>query len=218
MVPFDLRTLIETVGLLGVGLIVFAETGLLIGFFLPGDSLLFTAGFLASQGFFNIWALTALTGSMAVVGDSTGYLVGRRAGRALFKREDSRFFKKKHLQRAHAFYEKHGGKAIVLAQFLPIVRTFSPVVAGIAEMPYMRFAIFNVVAALLWGVGVPWTGYFLGSLIPDIDRYLLPIIALIVVASVAPSAIHLWRESGDEILAAVRARLARGTPPEPARD
>ncbi len=218
MPSFDLRTLIEAVGLIGVGFIVFAETGLLVGFFLPGDSLLFTAGFLASQGYFDIVLLSAVTGLMAVVGDSTGYLVGRRAGRTLYRREDSRFFKRKHLERAHAFYEKHGGKAIVLAQFMPIVRTFSPVVAGVAEMSYTRFAVFNVAAAILWGVCIPWAGYFLGSMIPDVDKYLLPIVAVIVVVSVAPSALHVWRESGDEIVAAVRSRLSRSRAPEPVQE
>lgn len=209
MLPIDLRTFIETVGPIGVSLVVFAETGLMVGFFLPGDSMLFTAGFLASPGvaFFNIWFLSILTAIAAVIGDSTGYWVGRSLGPRLFTREDSRFFKKKHLERAHAFYEKNGGKAIVLGQFMPIVRTFCPVAAGIAQMRYGRFVAFNVLAALLWGFGVPWLGYWLGSVIPDIDRYLLPIIALIIVASIAPTAIHIWRENGDEIMAWVRERL-----------
>ncbi len=218
LLPFDLRTFIQTYGPYGVAAIVFAETGLMVGFFLPGDSLLFTAGFLASQGFLDIWQLSLLAAATAVLGDTTGYLVGRRAGRTLFKREDSRFFKKKHLQKAHDFYERHGGKAIILAQFMPIVRTFSPVTAGIAAMNYVKFAMFNVIAAILWGFCIPWAGYFLGKQIPDVDRYLLPIVALIIVVSVAPSAIHVWRESGAEITAAVRSRLGRGRPPEPAQD
>lgn len=195
MLPVDLKTFIEAVGLIGVAAIVFAESGLFFGFFLPGDSLLFTAGFLASQGFFNIWVLSLLCTVMAIAGDSVGYAFGHRVGPALFRREDSRFFKKKHLERAHAFYEQHGGKAIVLARFMPFVRTFAPIVAGMAEMTYPRFLTYNVVGGILWGMGVTWAGYFLGSLIPDVDKYLLPIIAAIVVASVAPSALHVWRET-----------------------
>ncbi len=218
MLPFDLRTFIQTYGAYGVAAVVFAETGLMVGFFLPGDSLLFTAGFLASQGLLDIWQLSLLTAAMAVVGDTTGYLVGRWSGKTLFTRPDSRFFKKKHLMKAHEFYERHGGKAILLAQFMPIVRTFSPVTAGIASMNYVRFAAFNVIAAILWGFCIPWAGYFLGTRIPDVDRYLLPIVALIIIASIAPSAIHVWRESGAEITAAVRARLSRDRSPEPAQD
>jgi len=196
VLPFDLQTFIKTAGPIGVALIVFAETGLLVGFFLPGDSMLFAAGFLASPGVhvFNIWFLSILTALAAVIGDSTGYTIGRILGPRLFAREESRMFKRQHLQTARAFYERHGGKAIVLGQFMPIVRTFCPVAAGIAQMSYVRFSTFNVLAALLWGFGVPWLGFFLGSAIPDIDRYLLPIIALIIVVSLAPSAIHLWRE------------------------
>ncbi len=213
MLPIDLATFIKTVGPIGVSLVVFAETGLMVGFFLPGDSMLFTAGFLASPGVavFNIWFLSCLTAVAAVIGDSTGYFVGRSVGPRLFTREDSRFFKKKHLARAHAFYEKNGGKAIVLGQFMPIVRTFCPVAAGIAQMDYRRFVAFNFLAALLWGFGVPWLGFWLGSVIPDIDRYLLPIIALIIIASIAPTAIHVWRENGDEIMAWIRQRLGGGS-------
>lgn len=209
MLPIDLETAIKAIGLVGVGAIVFAESGLLIGFFLPGDSLLFTAGFLASQGFLDIWLLTVVVTVCAIVGDQVGYVFGKRVGPRLFNREDSIWFHRKHLERAHAFYEKHGGKAIVLARFMPIVRTFAPIVAGMGSMDYGRFVFYNVLGGLLWGVGVTWAGYFLGSLIPDVDKYLLPIIALIVIASVAPSVIHVWRESGDEITAWVRGRLRR---------
>lgn len=224
MPSFDLLGLIETVGLIGVAFIVFAESGLLVGFFLPGDSLLFTAGFLASQGFFQvgpvpgIWALSLLAGAGAVVGDSVGYTYGRWMGPRLFNREDSAWFHRKHLERAHAFYEEHGGKAIVLARFLPIVRTFAPVVAGMAEMNYSRFVAFNVVGGVLWGMGVPWAGFFLGSIIPDVDKFLLPIVAVIIAASIAPSAIHIWRDSGDEIVAWLRGRLGRGRSTKPAED
>lgn len=212
MLPVDLPTFLRTAGYVGIGLVVFAETGLFIGFFLPGDSLLFTAGFLASQHILNIWILSILCAVMATLGDSTGYWIGHAIGPRLFTREDSLLFHRKHLQRAHEFYERHGGRAILFGQFMPIVRTFSPVVAGIAAMPYSRFAMFNVVAALAWGFAIPWAGFFLGRAIPNIDKFLLPIVLLIIVASIAPSAIHVWRENGNEIRAWVRQRLGRGEP------
>lgn len=190
----DLSELIITAGYVGIFAVIFAESGLLIGFFLPGDSLLFTAGFLASQGYFSLPLLCVLCAVGAIAGDSVGYAFGRRVGRRLFMREDSRLFKKRHLERAEAFYEKHGAKTIVLARFMPVVRTFAPIVAGISLMNYRRFVTYNIVGGLLWGVGVTVAGYVLGSTIPDVDKYLLPIIVVIVVVSVLPSAIHLLRE------------------------
>jgi membrane-associated protein len=192
-VPFhvDLVELIKAVGLIGVAVIVFAESGLLVGIFLPGDSLLFNAGFLASRGFFNIWLLVLLCVAAAISGDAVGYMFGRRVGRRLYERPDSRFFKKRHLVAAEAFYEKHGGKTIVLARFLPVVRTLAPVVAGTSAMQYRRFFVYNAVGALIWGAGVTIGGYLLGSTIPNPDRYLLPIVGLIILISIAPTAIHL---------------------------
>ncbi len=149
-----------------------------LGFFLPGDSLLFTAGFLASQNVLNVWVLAIGCFIAAVTGDSVGYTFGRRVGAALFKREDSRLFKKKYLEEAQKFYEKHGNKTIVLARFVPIVRTFAPILAGAAEMHYTKFISYNVIGGFVWSVGVTLAGYFLGNLIPDVDRYLLPIIVL----------------------------------------
>lgn len=214
---FDLQGLIKTFGYLFVFGTVFAESGLLIGFFLPGDSLLFTAGFLASQGFLDIGVLAVGSFICAVVGDSVGYSFGYRVGRRLFQREDSIWFHKKHLLRAGAFYEKHGGKAIVLARFMPIVRTFAPIVAGMGAMHYPRFAAYNVIGGLLWGSGVSVAGYYFGRLLPpdDVDKYLLPVIFLIIVASLLPSVIHIWRESGDDIVAWVRRRLAGSRAPLP---
>jgi membrane-associated protein len=208
MLHFD-TDLIEALGYIGLVAIVFAETGLLIGFFLPGDSLLFTAGFLASQGVFNIALLCLLCFVAAVVGDATGYAFGNRVGRRLFNRPESRLFKPKHVQRAEEFFLKHGGKAVILARFLPIVRTFVPVIAGVGTMPYRRFAAFNVVGGALWAIGLPLAGYFLGKTIPNVDRYLIPIILLIIVVSIAPTAYHVWKESGDEIKATVRRELRK---------
>ena len=194
----DLVKIIESIGYLGLFAIIFAESGLFVGFFLPGDSLLFTAGFLASQGFFNILLLTPMTFIAAVAGDSIGYTFGQKVGPKLFKREDSIFFHKKHLIRAKNFYDKHGGKTITIARFLPIVRTFAPIVAGIGQMPYRKFLLYNLIGGFLWAVCIPFAGYFLGSLIPNVDKYLLPIIIIIVLASIAPSVIHLIHERKED--------------------
>ncbi len=207
MPHFDLESLIRTAGYLGLFGIIFAETGLLIGFFLPGDSLLFTAGFLASQDYLNIWLLVAVCFVAAVSGDAVGYAFGNRVGRRLFQRPESRLFRPEYLRRAEIFFEQHGGKAIILARFMPIVRTFVPIIAGVGSMRYPRFAAFNVIGALLWAVGLPIAGYFLGKSIPNVDRYLLPIILVIIVVSIAPTAIHVWRENGAEISALVRRQL-----------
>lgn len=188
----DLSTFIQTVGLVGTAGIIFAETGLFVGFFLPGDSLLFTAGFLASQGIFSITVLVTATVVAAILGDSTGYWIGRRVGASLYNRPDSRFFKRAHLEKAQAFYAKHGPKTVILARFVPIVRTFAPVVAGISRMPYPTYLIFSIVGGLLWAGALPLAGYYLGSMIPNVDRYLLPIILLIIVISILPALKELW--------------------------
>jgi len=207
MLPVDLNNLIETVGYVGIFLIIFAETGLLIGFFLPGDSLLFTAGFLASQDVLSIWILVPVCVIAAIVGDAVGYSLGKRYGRGYFNKPESRLFKPKNLLLAEQFFEKHGGRAIILARFIPFARTFVPVIAGISHMPYRHFATYNVVGGLLWGAGLTLLGYFLGSAIPSVDHYLLPVIALILFVSVLPSAYHLWKENGDKIKYVTRTQL-----------
>jgi membrane-associated protein len=190
----NLPQLIQSIGYLGIWAIVFAESGVLIGFFLPGDSLLFTAGFLASQDILNIWLLLPTTFVCAVLGDSVGYLTGKHLGRRLFNREDSLFFHRDHLVKAQNFYDKHGGKTIILARFMPIVRTFAPIVAGMGSMRYRTFLVYNIAGGFLWAVGLLLLGYYLGRMIPNVDHYLLPIIVLIVVVSVAPSLWHLYQE------------------------
>src|SRR6185436_2429649 len=174
----------------------FAECGLLIGFFLPGDTLLFTAGFLASQPAvgLNIWVLCMVCGIAAALGPPVGYWYGNLWGPRLFSREDSWLFHKQHLLRAQGFYDRHGGKALILARFIPIVRTFAPVVAGMASMNYPRFVVVTGIGALVWGIGLVLLGYFLGSLIPDAGKYLEYIVILIFLASVAPPIVHLLRE------------------------
>jgi membrane-associated protein len=184
------RDILESFGpwaTIGLFLIVFAETGLLIGFFLPGDSLLFTAGLLASQGDLNIAVILIGCFLAAVIGDQVGYTIGQRAGPALFRRPDSRIFKQKYVDRTKEFFDKHGPKTILLARFVPIVRTFAPVLAGVGEMRRRVFTIYNVVGGLVWGVGVTLAGYLLSEVIgEDIDRYLLPIIAFIILLSILP--------------------------------
>lgn len=202
LLSFDLVKILESIGYLGLFAIIFAESGLLVGVFFPGDSILFTAGFLASQGLFNIWLLVPMTFIAATLGVSVGYIFGHKVGKKLFQKEDSIFFHKKHLVRAQKFYEKHGGKAITIARFLPVVRTFAPIVAGMGDMNYKKFLAYNLLGAFLWAVCIPFAGYFLGSIIPGVDKYLLPIIAIIIILSVAPSIIHIVKErKGDRELA-----------------
>lgn len=191
---FDVTHLIESGGLLLIAFIVFAETGLLIGFFLPGDTLLFTAGFFAAQGKLPLPELLAVLLLAAIAGNSVGYEIGARTGKRIFRKKDGKFFREEYIEQAERFYEKHGGKTIILARFVPIVRTFSAVVAGVGNMPRARFFVYNVVGALLWVVGVTMLGYWLGSKIPDIDKYLLPIVLLATVFTFAPPLIHVWRD------------------------
>lgn len=193
----DLETILPAIGLLGIFAIVFAESGLLFGFFLPGDSLLFTAGFLSSQGVFDIYTLTLVCFIGAVAGDSVGYSLGHKFGKRLFKKKESLFFHPDHLIKARNFYEKHGKKTIILARFMPIVRTFAPIVAGIGDMHYRTFLFYNILGGFLWAVLLPLSGYFLGNLIPDVDRYLLPIVGAIIVVSILPQTIHVLREKNN---------------------
>lgn len=187
MLPGDLESTLQTIGLIGLFAIIFAESGLFFGFFLPGDSLLFTAGLLSSQGHLAPLPVI-LVGCFvaAVAGDQVGYVFGARVGPSLFRRPDSRIFKQEYVEKAQAFFEKHGSKTIVLARFIPIVRTFAPILAGVGNMQYRTFVTFNVIGGLLWAVGVTSLGYILGESIPEIDKYLLPVIALIVLLSVLP--------------------------------
>ena|SRR3990167_546182 len=191
LLHFDLENLIRTVGYFGVFGIVFAESGLLIGIFLPGDSLLFTAGFLASVGVFNIYLLVFGCFVAAVLGDNVGYLFGKKVGPRLFSREDSFWFHRKHLERAEKFYEKHGGKTIILARFTPVIRTFAPIVAGAANMSYRTFFFYNVIGGFLWAIGITVLGYIAGNSIPNVDKYILPILVVIIFVSLLPTFYHL---------------------------
>lgn len=208
---FDLPNLIKAVGYAGLFGIVFAESGLFVGFFLPGDSLLFTAGFLASQGFLDVKTLMLITFLGAILGDSFGYAFGKKVGPMIFKKEDSLFFHKDHLERARRFYEKYGGKTLILARFMPIVRTFAPILAGVGRMRYSTFLVYNVVGGFLWSVGVTWLGYYLGNTIPGVDRYLIPIILFIIFLSVSPEIWHIirYREHRERIYTLVKNLLKR---------
>lgn len=194
LLGIDLVSLVKTAGYVGLFFIIFAESGLFVGFFLPGDSLLFTAGFLASQDYLHIVPLVILTFSAAILGDNFGYAFGRKIGVKIFNKEDSLIFHKDHLKSAQAYYEKYGGKTIILARFLPVVRTFAPIIAGVGEMKYSQFLFYNLIGGLMWGLGMPLLGYFLGSTVPNIDRYLVPIILFIIFGSMIPPIWHFLKE------------------------
>ena len=192
----DVQGLIQWGGTLLICAIVFAETGLFVGFFLPGDSLLVTAGIFAASGHLNLLLLLSVVSLCAVAGDQVGYFIGRSAGDALYRKEDSFFFRKKHLVRAHDFYEKYGGKTIVLARFVPIIRTFAPAVAGAARMNYRRFVFFNVFGGVLWVWSMVLIGYFLGSKIPGISQHIEAVIVIVVAVSILPGIIEWLRHRG----------------------
>lgn len=178
--------LVRTIGYPGLFAAVFFESGVFFGFFLPGSSMLFTAGLLATKGLFSVWILIPLLTLAAVLGDNAGYWFGNKVGVSLFFRTDSRFFRHEHLERAKDFYDKHGVLTIVLARFVPIVRTFVPIVAGVVHMRYRAFFWYNVLGATLWAAGVTFLGYFLGEKVPFVARYLTPIVLVIIVLSCVP--------------------------------
>lgn len=196
---FDLPHLIQTVSYAGIAGIVFAESGLLAGFFLPGDSLLITAGILAKSGQLNLALLMAVVAAAAIIGDSTGYFIGKKFGPAVFKRQNSRFFKPEYVKRTHAFFEKHGGKALILARFVPVVRTVAPTMAGVGHMGYGQFLKYNIVGGLLWATSVPLLGFLLGGLIPNLDHYILLVIGVVVLLSFIPVVLELRKAKRTEV-------------------
>jgi membrane-associated protein len=202
---YNVPELIRMGGLVGLVLVVFAETGLMVGFFLPGDSLLVTAGLFAAKGDLDIvWMNIALIAA-AILGDATGYWIGYRAGKALYSRPNSFFFRRDHLIKTHEFYERHGGKTIVIARFMPILRTFAPVVAGAAEMTYRRFAIYNIAGGIGWVLSMTLTGYFLGRAVPDLEKHIHIVVAVVIFLSLLPA-----------LIAWARAKMqARTTPTVP---
>lgn len=208
----DLVQLIETVGYIGLFAIIFAESGLFFGFFLPGDSLLLTAGLLASRGIMNEFILVPGLFIAAVLGDTVGYWFGAKTGPKIFNRPNSFLFKRENLLKAKAFYEKHGGKTVTLARFIPVVRTFVPIVAGAAEMHYGRFLFFNVFGALAWAVGVTLLGFGLGRAfgsIEGVDKYFTLLVLAFFFIPGLPTLIHLWKENREKLLGYVRHWLRR---------
>lgn len=189
----DVHGLIEWGGTFAVCLIVFIETGLFVGFFLPGDSLLVTAGVFAGAGQLKIEWLLSLVTLCSIAGDQLGYLIGWKAGESLYRREDSRFFKRRYLEEAHKFYEEYGGKTIVIARFIPIIRTFCPPVAGAAKMSYARYLIYDICGGFLWVWSMVIVGYTLGRTVPHVEKRIHYIIAAVIVLSLLPAGIHAWR-------------------------
>jgi len=189
----NLPELVRWAGLFGIATIIFSETGLLVGVFLPGDSLLVTAGLIAAKGYLNVYILAPVLTLAAICGNSVGYFIGRSTGPRIFNRENSFFFNKKHAIRAHEFYEKHGRKTIVLAQFMPVIRTFAPVVAGVGGMGFRHFISFNIIGAVLWIWIILGIGYFLGNRIPGIDQHIEIVVVIVVFISILPGLIGAYR-------------------------
>jgi membrane-associated protein len=190
----DPEVIIPTVGAIGVIAIIFIETGLFFGFFLPGDSLLFTAGFLASQGFISLPILLIGTFIASVLGDNVGYIFGKKVGPKIFTKENSIFFNRKHISRAQHFYEKHGKKTIIIARFIPVVRTFAPIVAGVGNMEYKTFFTYNLIGGFIWTWGMLWLGFIVGNYIPNSDKYIVPIVTLVAVLPSLPTIIQIVKE------------------------
>ena len=182
----DPKFIIETLGLVGTTIIIFAESGLFFGFFLPGDSLLFTAGLLASQNLIALWPLFIYCFIASVLGDTVGYAFGKKVGPKIFSKEESLFWNKSHIQKTKSFFGEHGKKAVILARFTPIVRTFTPILAGVGQMDYPIFLRYNLVGAILWTASMIFGGFWFGKIIPNPDKYLLPIIAVIIILSISP--------------------------------
>lgn len=191
---YSLDDLIRWGGYLVLVAIVFTETGLLVGFFLPGDSLLITAGLVAAAGGLNIWWINVLLAVAAVSGDSVGYAIGARIGPRLFTREKSLLFNPAHVERTRRFYARHGAKTIVIARFVPIIRTFAPVVAGVGTMEYRRFLVYNIAGGVGWVTSMTWAGYLLGRAIPNIGEYVHVVVVIVIVLSVIPIVVEIFRE------------------------
>lgn len=191
---FDIETIVRSGGILLVSIIVFAESGLLVGFFLPGDTLLFGAGLAASQGQISLPILIISVVTAAIVGDNVGYSIGRRTGHRIFKKKDGIIFRQEYLETSEKFYEKHGGKTIIIARFVPIVRTFAPVVAGASKMPRRKFFFYNVIGGIVWGAGMPLLGYLVGNRIPGLDHYIELVIIGVVVLSLLLAFAHVLKD------------------------
>ena len=193
MFGIDLLSLVQLVGYPGIFAMIFAESGILIGVFFPGASLLFASGVLAAAGVFNIWILVPGLLIAAVLGDSVGYWFGTKVGTALYSRPDSRLFRKEYIEKTKIFFDKYGTRTVLVARFIPIVRTFAPILAGVGAMTYKTFLFYNILGAILWAGGVTLLGYFLGRSIPDAERFILPLVLVIVGFTLIPLAVHWWQ-------------------------
>jgi membrane-associated protein len=196
----DPSHLIKSFGYLGIFVTIFLESGVVVGFFLPGDSLLFAAGLLASQGYLNLAGLMLVAIIAAILGDNVGYQTGRRAGPTLFKKSKPSIFSPKLATKAHAFFEKKGPSSLILARFIPAIRCFTPIVAGVAQMRYQRFIKFNIIGALLWGTLLPALGFVLGKSVPNIDKYLLPLVLVVMIVSALPAIVHVLKAGRKPII------------------
>lgn len=190
---FDVIEIVKAFGYVGLSVIIFAESGILIGLFLPGDSLLFTAGFLASQGYLHIGILLPMFFLAAFAGDSVGYLFGKKIGPKIFSRPKSFWFNPDNVEKTRTFFDRHGKRAVVIARFVPVIRTFIPVMAGVGKMKYEIFVVYNAVGAVIWAVGITLMGYIFGNTIPNADRYMLPVVAVVIVVSLIPTVLEWLR-------------------------
>jgi membrane-associated protein len=209
MEMFDVTHLIQTGGLLLIALIIFGESGMMIGFFFPGDTLLFSAGILAATCKLSLASTLAVIAIAAILGDNVGYHIGRKLGRRLFRKPDSVIFRKEHIDRAEAFYEKHGSKTMLVAHFIPVVRAFAPITAGAAKMPYAQYVVFDAIGDIAWAFAMTLLGYFIGSRIPGVEKLIDPLLILIVVAFLAPTIWHIARDP--KMRSVIAARLKRPT-------
>jgi len=190
---FDVNHMVQAGGLLLIAIFLFAEVGLFLGFFLPGDTLLIAAGIYAKQGKLNIAALIVIAALAAIAGDNLGYYIGRKLGPRVFSKDDGLIFRKDHIDKAERVYERFGSKALLVTHFFPVVRTFMPLLAGVARMPYRRFFTFNAVGDIFWAVAVTLVGYYVGSRIPNVDNYILLVLGIVVICSLAPALYHFVR-------------------------
>lgn len=204
---FDVNQLLQTGGLLLIALIIFAESGMMVGFFFPGDTLLFSAGILAASGAQSLWAYIVVIASAAILGDNIGYHIGSKLGRRLFRKKDSLIFRHDYIMKAESFYEKHGSKTMLIAHFIPIVRTFAPVTAGAGKMPLKQFMIYDAIGDIAWTVLIVFAGYFIGSKIPGIENYIEPVLLTIVAIFLLPTLYHIFKD--EKIRAAIKSKFTR---------
>lgn len=209
---FNVEHIIQTGGIAAIAAIIFAESGLLIGFFLPGDTLLFSAGILAAGGRFNIAVLAAAVIAAAIVGDNVGYSIGKKLGPKLFTKKDGVLFRHEYVARSEKFFASHGGKTVTLARFVPIVRTFTPMIAGAGNMPRNKFMAYNIVGGIVWGGGLTLLGYFLGSKIPNVEHYIQPIMVIAILITFGPTLYHLLKDN--KLRGRIKRLLSRASRPK----